>query len=169
MSSPLFCGTSVCFEDSDMDFPKCLHAEFYCTGSTTTRLDKQRCAQGKRDVVTKMCVASVNLVRLVWVSSSQNKTVVQSQEFWDREGWRNLKYATEVEGTGLGKILDLIRGTTGLGSQTTGWCQKREWDGKSLGQGQQRISRKGRPRPGAGWRWEVSTNIMPLAQGLGSV
>lgn len=168
MSSALFCGTSICFKDSVMDFPKCLYTELYCTGSTTTRLGKQRYAQGKTDVVTKMCVASINLVRLVWDSSSQNKTVIQSQEFWDREGWRNLKYATEVEGTGLGKILDLIRETTGL-SQTTGWCQKREWDGKSLGQGQQRISRKGRPRPGAGWRWEVSTNMMPLARGLGSV
>lgn len=58
-----------------------LCAEFYCTGSTTSRLSKQGCAQGKTDMVKKICVASQNLMRLVWASSSQNKTVVQGQEF----------------------------------------------------------------------------------------
>lgn len=77
-------------------------------------------------MVTKICVASQNLVRLLWASSSQNKTVVQGQEFRDRKGWRNSKYATEVEATGLGKILDLVRETMRPGSQTTGWCQKKE-------------------------------------------
>lgn len=139
-----------------------LYAEFYCTASTTTRLGKQGCAQGKTDMVRKICVASQNLVRLVRASSSQNKTVVQGQEFRDREGWRNSKYATEVEATGLGKILDLVRETMCLTSQTTGWCWKREWDGKTLGQRKQRISRKGCLRPGSGWRLKVSSNEIPI-------
>ena len=139
-----------------------LYAEFYCTGSTITRLGKQGCAQGKTDVVKKICVASQNLVRLVWASRSQNKTVVQGQEFRDREGWRNSKYSTEVEATGLGKILDLVRETMCLASQTTGWCWKRKWDGKTLEQRQQRISRKGCLRPGSGWRLKVSSNEIPI-------
>lgn len=126
MSSALFVALLFVFKTQHGFFSVSLYAVFYCTGSTTTRLGKQGCAQGKTDLVKKICVANQNLAKLVWAFSNQNKTVVQGQEFRDREGCRNSKYATEVEATGLGKILALVKETTCLGSQTTGWCQKRE-------------------------------------------